>query len=150
MRIPSDGNLISFVLLVSFNRYSRSFARFWSWALGDLGPVFRKIKMKLNEVLDGTEDEQDRNYQQQVGLSISFASSPLNTMAMQDVINKMKGTALGVAEYLTPVLKVSSFSILSDSFWSNYGNSVVTLSLVSVSQYSCNFFCQRTYLQVIN
>lgn len=28
------------------------------------------------------------------------------TMAMQDVINKMKGTALGVAEYLTPVLKV--------------------------------------------
>ena len=27
-------------------------------------------------------------------------------MAMQDVINKMKGTALGVAEYLTPVLKV--------------------------------------------
>lgn len=25
---------------------------------------------------------------------------------MQDVINKMKGTALGVAEYLTPVLKV--------------------------------------------
>ena len=29
-------------------------------------------------------------------------------MAMQDVINKMKGTALGVAEYLTPVLKVRS------------------------------------------
>lgn len=27
-------------------------------------------------------------------------------MAMQDVINKVKGTALGVAEYLTPVLKV--------------------------------------------
>ena len=27
-------------------------------------------------------------------------------MAMQDIINKVKGTALGVAEYLTPVLKV--------------------------------------------
>ena len=27
---------------------------------------------------------------------------------MQDVINKMKGTALGVAEYLTPVLKVNN------------------------------------------
>ena len=27
-------------------------------------------------------------------------------MAMQDMLNKMKGTALGVAEYLTPVLKV--------------------------------------------
>ena len=27
-------------------------------------------------------------------------------MAMQDVINKVKGTALGVAGYLTPVLKV--------------------------------------------
>ena len=30
----------------------------------------------------------------------------LCAMAMQDVINKVKGTALGVAEYLTPVLKV--------------------------------------------
>lgn len=27
---------------------------------------------------------------------------------MQSVINTMKGTALGVAEYLTPVLKVSA------------------------------------------
>lgn len=27
-------------------------------------------------------------------------------MAMLDMINKMKGTALGVAELLTPVLKV--------------------------------------------
>ena len=33
-------------------------------------------------------------------------------MAMQDVINKMKGTALGVAEYLTPVLKVRSRPLL--------------------------------------
>lgn len=33
-------------------------------------------------------------------------------MAMQDVINKMKGTALGVAEYLTPILKVSLLKIV--------------------------------------
>lgn len=31
---------------------------------------------------------------------------------MQSVINTVKGTALGVAEYLTPVLKVGSNSIL--------------------------------------
>ena len=44
-------------------------------------------------------------------------------MAMQDVINKMKGTALGVAEYLTPVLKVrdsSSYSFSCDSRASSY------------------------------
>lgn len=34
-----------------------------------------------------------------------FAFNCESTMAMQDVINKFKGTALGVAEYLTPVLK---------------------------------------------
>lgn len=28
---------------------------------------------------------------------------------MQSVLNSVKGTALGVAEYLTPVLKVSFF-----------------------------------------
>lgn len=33
---------------------------------------------------------------------------------MQNVINSFKGTALGVAEYLTPVLKVS-FLILASS-----------------------------------
>ena len=37
-------------------------------------------------------------------------------MAMQDVINKMKGTALGVAEYLTPVLKVRSCHSLGFRF----------------------------------
>lgn len=38
-------------------------------------------------------------------------------MAMQDVINKMKGTALGVAEYLTPVLKVRSCPSLEFRFF---------------------------------
>lgn len=37
-------------------------------------------------------------------------------MAMQDVINKMKGTALGVAEYLTPVLKVRSRSLCARAY----------------------------------
>lgn len=34
-------------------------------------------------------------------------------MAMQDVFNKMKGTALGVAEYLTPVLKVKDVEFVT-------------------------------------
>lgn len=38
-------------------------------------------------------------------------------MAMQDVINKMKGTALGVAEYLTPVLKVDHVHSSSDVWY---------------------------------
>ena len=36
-------------------------------------------------------------------------------MAMQDVINKMKGTALGVAEYLTPVLKVMCIPLMRNA-----------------------------------
>lgn len=44
---------------------------------------------------------------------------------MQSVINSVKGTALGVAEYLTPVLKVSEFneflsSILFNLIHQNY------------------------------
>lgn len=42
------------------------------------------------------------------------------TMAMQDVINKMKGTALGVAEYLTPVLKVRSHLPITSSYLLNW------------------------------
>lgn len=37
---------------------------------------------------------------------------------MQNVINSVKGTALGVAEYLIPVLKVSShLSIFAHNLW---------------------------------
>lgn len=32
---------------------------------------------------------------------------------MQSVLNSVKGTALGVAEYLTPVLKVCIFNVIS-------------------------------------
>ena len=43
--------------LVSFNRLSRSFARFASWALGISVRAFVEIKMKLNEVFGETEEE---------------------------------------------------------------------------------------------
>ena len=43
-------------------------------------------------------------------------------MAMQDVINKMKGTALGVAEYLTPVLKVRSSRSFEFRFAIKFGD----------------------------
>ena len=35
---------------------------------------------------------------------------------MQNVINSVKGTALGVAEYLIPVLKVTSYLSFSEDF----------------------------------
>ena len=71
-------------------------------------------------------------------------------MAMLDVINKMKGTALGVAEYLTPVLKVSSFFILKHivafGAWNTENMETVLLQFQFLTtRNSCNFFCWRTF-----
>ena len=46
-----------------------------------------------------------------------YIVSQIFIMAMQDVINKMKGTALGVAEYLTPVLKVVYTLLRKAKIW---------------------------------
>lgn len=79
-------------------------------------------------------------------------------MAMQDVINKMKGTALGVAEYLTPVLKVRSHLPITSSYLLNWcsisgflnfyfsqeskfqDTGVITPEEVSVLLFVCIFF----------
>lgn len=60
------------------------------------------------------------------------------TMAMQDVINKMKGTALGVAEYLTPVLKVRSHLPITSSYLVNW---------CSISRFLNFYFPQESKFQ---
>ena len=49
-----------------------------------------------------------------------YICGPISTMAMQDVINKVKCTAHGVAEYLTPVLKVRSDLPITSSYLVNW------------------------------
>lgn len=73
-----------------------------------------------------------------------YIVSQIFIMAMQDVINKMKGTALGVAEYLTPVLKVV-YTLLRKA---KYGSSCLKYYIVDLPRKWISFSCFYTGVEV--